>query len=221
MQRTAGDRELSFFVEGRKASREDALGHPITVVGDDLPEGPSVHAFGSDDTFRGWAARTKAARHFDHVAATIDRVKGQRNEDHARAKRLALSRQRWVQEELDRLQEETGLDRTSPEFWRRAMVDPPGLEGPILHTAIPTENSDGTGSSVFLLSALPLPDFGWFGFNDKASGLFFTGAGVLTENPWYGGRSFWFFGIHLWLPPLQLSFVAFDNIASAGYCIGP
>jgi hypothetical protein len=212
--------DLHFFVEGKQATADDVKEAPITLVSDDLPEGKAIHVFQSQDSFRSWVGRTKHKQRAEMIEGTIAQVRKLEKEDHTRAKKVQKARVKRIERELAELAKDTGLKPGSPELYRRAL-EAPLLEGPILHTAICHEHWDGTGAAVFLVSAIPIPDFGWLGMNDKTSGLTFLGAGVLSAETWYQGRAFWFFGAHMWWPPMQLSFAGWDNIASSGYCIGP
>jgi hypothetical protein len=176
------------FVDGKEATEDDVKESPFTVASCGKTE-TSFHAFRTEDSFKSWIMGTGHKRQFIEIESTIEAVRKLEKQDHSRAQKVQKARGDWIQNQLDELARDTNLKPGSPDLIRRASTEAPLLEGPLLHTGICSENSDGTGNAVFLISALPVPDFRWFGMNDKASALTFWGGGVLTENIWYAGSN--------------------------------
>ena len=209
--------KLEFYVEDRVATADDIEENLITVAHSDARR-TAIRAYNSEESFYQRASRSPFQAAFANVIGTVALARAFENDDHERAVRVHRSRAEWIKRELEELSSEESL--SGGKLVQRAGYAAPLIEGPLLRTAVLYEHRDGSGNACFLLSLFPLPILGWFGMNDKGSSLHFSGVGVLYEHDWYQGRSFWFGGLHFWMPPMQLSFVRFEDIASSAYCLG-
>jgi hypothetical protein len=138
------------------------------------------------------------------------------NTDLARARKLLDIRYRRLLEDLDELGQETGLE--GPELLRRATMDAPALEGPVSHSAfLWARPAPGQFPFAWMPRHIPIPDFGWYGMNDRGVSLTFVAillGGALYEDTFFRGRSLWFWGVST---GTSLALFGFDGIASSGH----
>lgn len=113
---------------------------------------------------------------------------------------------------LDELSQSTHLALNSAELFRLATDESTNSQPPIFDPALLFEDMYCLGRAVPLWKSCP--DFGWLGFNDRASSAYVYGEGVLFENVGFRGRAFWM----LRYPPFYKipRFDWFDNLASSG-----
>lgn len=209
--------EADFLVLVDGAQRDaDALAKaPIVAMGTGLPDSANAaYGFKSKAAFETWAAETD---HAERVAAGLEvvaRRKKLANADHTVARRRQTARVKQIRAELRDLSQRTGLPIGSQELFLKATSEADPVEGAIFDPFILHDTSNFGGGFLPVFGGLPLGDFGWFGFDNRASSVTISGLGLITEHVWYVGRQFWMFGFPI--AQFRFTWTGFDNSASAG-----
>jgi hypothetical protein len=216
--------ELRFYSDGRRIEPREAFEYPVLAVGTGYGENVA-RAFVSHEAFNKWARGTMFAEPIAQINSAVLETLRLRDADHTEAMRRQQEIVDRIHREIDALAERTGLEPNSLALFRRATIDSPLLEGPIIDAIILHDTpmtSAGTwppGRFLVIPSNIPIPDFTWplINFNDLASSVIIVGAGVICEHIWYGGRWVWLLGCPFF--QFNLADVGFDNMASSGFTI--
>jgi hypothetical protein len=206
---------IHLFFEGREVTEDDVKEGSHTLYFADRPE-PEVHVFGSESALLDWANLRQDWTRVAHMLGTEQLVGRQKGADIARAAKLHKTRYGRLREDLDALSEETGLEGL--ELLRRATVGAPAFEGPASHSAF-LHAPPAAGSWLnfaWMPRWIPIPEFSVYGMNDRGNLLTFFAlpGGSIYENPWFGGRRLWFWGVSF---GTDLRPFGFAGIASSGW----
>jgi len=201
----------AYLLNGKKIMKEEAVKYAIMAAGDGLPQEDVIHVFNSQEEFFKWIQGTKHSNDVQKALQKIEHAKTFKDND-ADAKSRQQKVVKRVQEDLEELSTKMGLPISSPALLKRASVDSPVLEGPILNTCVLWELSGGRGAALPTFG-LPYPDLGWFSWSNRAVSVSVNGFIVLCDGAWYGGPSVWLFG--LFWPLFELG--AFSFRASSCY----
>jgi hypothetical protein len=201
------------FFEGRAATDDDVKEAAHTLYLGDLPE-PEVHAFGSEDTLLDWANLRQDWQRVAHMLGVERLARHAKGGDLARARKLHEARYARLREDLDQLKEETGLEGL--DLFRRATVGAPAFEGPASQSAFLFRAAGDWLHFLWLPHHIPMPDFGWYGMNDRGTFMTFVSpwGGALYSDTWFRGRILYFWGICFGLPLTPLGWA---GIASSGW----
>jgi hypothetical protein len=180
----------------------------VIAVGSDTPGDENlVHVLESQDALAAWAKNTSLAEAVARAQDSIAQAQALKGQDLSDRKQQMKAEAEQALSDLQSLAKSTGLEWPSEELFRQA-------HGTILKSAALFDKAGYSGWDQFclLVSAFPYVELGWFGWNDRASSLWHYGVGVLSEHPWYLGRSIWMFG---WTGLPNLAWLDFDNMASS------
>jgi hypothetical protein len=208
--------DLRYIHEGNEATRRDIAKAPVVATGTGLPEEDTVFGFRSNETFLEWAKQTDHADRVENAIETIKAAQKREDSDLERAQKVQRRRVERTREDLEDLAAETGLKLGSIELYMRAK-EGDLLEGPVLGSYVLHENSNFSGRFLPVFTGIAMPDFGWFGFDNRASSVSISGLGLATDRTWYRGRAFWMFGFPFARFPFAPA--GFNDMASAGYAI--
>jgi len=202
-----------FATKGTRLTEKQLARYPIIVAGTDLPEKDAVYAFDSRRAFNDWVRSTKFADKVSHANKLRGKaMKYEKTDNTAARERQKLSVDR-ITNELKELSRRTGLDIASKELLLKATVERHPLESSIFDPVILFDRPTTTGSFLPLLTC-PMPNLGWFGWNDRAScALAIFGGVVLFQRTWFRGGQAWIFSVPYGVT--KLADIGFDNIASS------
>lgn len=208
-----GSTELKFFMGKKDIPKEAAKKAPILASGSMLGLVDSVFAFEDESSFLSWAERMPVGEKFLRLNRMVEAARQLENSELTEIKNARRRRTESLMREIEDLAARYKLPVNSRELFMKATsVDCHPLEGPVFDPAIIYEHINYGGSWRPL--AATIPDFRWIGFNDKASSLRVSGAGILFEHTWYRGRRFYFGGIPVMdFPDLRL--FTFNDLASS------
>lgn len=215
--------DVTFLLQGRPLSREEAVQHPITVPRADFVNPGVVSVFDSETSFLTWAQETRYASLISEVMSKIAKARKLQGSNLSESELIERKRARLerIIEDLKSLGERTGLDMGSEEFFLRATSPDQTypLEDPIFD---PIQLCDGPGfnCAIPFVNMLPLggggwPDLGWVGWSDRASSFRVSGFAWLFQNPWWTGRVLFLTGHPVWAG--NLADYGFDNITSSAW----
>lgn len=213
MDGTTGSREIAFFVGNKRVPKETAERAPILACGNMLGTTDAVVAFDDDLAFLRWAEKMPNGEKFYKLTRLVDEVRKLEHDDLTQVKEARKRRTQYLTRELEELASRRKMAVNSAEvFLEATAAGCHPLEGAILDPAIIYEHINFGGSWRPL--AATIPDFRWIGFNDKASSMRVSGAGILFQDTWYRGRKFYFGGVPTMDFPDFRQF-AFNDLASS------
>lgn len=206
-------KEFHYLKDGKKATLAALKPAAVIAAG---PDPGVINSFESEGMFYEWAAGLDVA---EKVREAPRVVAGLRKRQGSDLKNVMASQQRRVKAisaEAEVIAKELGKPVGSPEVLS-IVTGSDRLRGPLFDPMLlwdtPCGGPNCYGSGAWLPVFAPMPDLGWFGYNDRASHVWASGLNVLCENPWWGGRWAWIFGF--WSTHFDLRMIAFDNVASS------
>lgn len=194
--------EITYRLKNKILSDEDIVMNRIQVMhyvaGPNYDKDKTIDIFESDREFNDWHKGSNASDMVNRIRDGIRKDKENQFRNHSDLIERYNEEQMRIREEYARLAEKTGYALNSSELFKRATIDRPKDEPAIFHSGILWQHINYYGQYLFVIETLP--DFTWFGFNDKCSSLKFIGGGALCEHVWYGGRYFWLLGFLAEIP---------------------
>jgi hypothetical protein len=173
-----------------------------------------VHVFENSTELKNWAADTKMEGQVNTILEKMAEAKKLKGEDHEWAKKKLTEKANRIAEDLKELSKRSGLPIGSEKLFRLATMDAPLIEGAVFDPALLFMDINFTGHFFAMWNGLIVPDFTWFGVNDRISAVHVWGLLVLCEHSWLGGRNLWLGGAD-WRVA-DLSKYGFNDRASSG-----
>ncbi|HEU4726570.1 MAG TPA: hypothetical protein VFT22_01725 [Kofleriaceae bacterium] len=209
--------KYSYFKEGKLASLEGIKAAAVVAAG---PEPGVINAFDEQGTFYEWATGFEFNDRIREVPVLVDQL---RKRQESNLEYVMASQQRRVKAivaEGEEIAKELGMPVGSVEVLSLMTGADPlrgALFDPMVLWDLPCGGPNCYGSGAWLPAFGPMPDYRWFGYNDRASHVWASGLNVLCEHIWWGGRWAWILG----LPSTHFDLInlGFDNIASSSLLI--
>jgi hypothetical protein len=203
--------EVRFVMGGRIVGREEAARAAVLVAGAGISDPSTVHAFGDDESFRTWAAASRAKSRLLALDALVARARAEPDRGDAPAARHQEQTEQAVCALLD-LGGKYRLQPGSEDLLRRATSDANGTKARFDSLMVLYDGYEFQGSWRPVAGAVPRLD--WIGFDDRTSSLWLSGAGVLGQHTGFGGQLLYMLGAP-WTRFDRLSRFGFDNRASS------
>jgi hypothetical protein len=204
---------------GKVVSPEEVEEAPIVVAGFGLPDEATGYVFDQDDELKDWAkevGESEAVDRLDKAAA-----KGRKQEtlaDLASSEAWQKKRVERITDDLNDLAQLYGLPVDSPELFRKATIEADPLIGSVFDPYLLFDTS-GCGGGFRPIAGL-VPNFGWLGFNNRASSTVGLGAATLFSQYWFKARRLYLFNIGNQLGDcLNLGDIGWSNIASSAVAL--
>lgn len=216
MRTLTEDLPIRFFSEDKEIKRETAGGAPILAHGSIVGAFNEVYAFEDERSFLKWAEKFPVGEKFLKLHNIIESTRELERTDLSEIQKVRMRRTEMLTKELEDLSKRSKLPVNSLELFLKATTGFDPLEGPIFDPSIIYQHINFGGSWRPLIGTMP--DFRWILFNDKASSMRVSGAGILFKDTWYRGRRFYFGGIPIMnFPDFRL--FAFNDMASSAALI--
>jgi hypothetical protein len=210
---------LTLVRQGKIVQRDEVKDAPIVVAGSGLPDKRTGYVFDSEAQLLGWAKEIGVSEVVDRLNEAT--AKGQEYEGRADEtiwKAWQAKRIQRITDDLNELAEMHGLPVNSPQLFLKATVDADPVLGSVFDPYLIFDRT-GCGGGFRPLAGL-MPNFGWFGFNNKASSVNGLGGGTLFSQYWFKAKRLYLINIGNDLGDcLDLADLNYDNMASSAIVI--
>lgn len=206
--------EIDYFVDEHRASVDDIVDSPFTVVYGEHLLRCAVHAFRSRDSYLDFASKGRQSRYLPTSIGHEELFKRIRRADRITPRH---PRSQSIEEEIKALATATGGPER--EVWTNAATGTSIVEGPLLSSIVLHENRDLSGSFVYIPHWWATADFSANHMDNRASCVTLAGSfATLWDGMNFTGRKLdiilpFAIGFPLWK-------AEFEDIASSAFAWG-
>ena len=171
--------------------KEKSKEFPIVVIPPAEIKKKAIYGFTNNNKFEKWLEKEKILDNYKKAKKLVEKSKKERTSK--QKEELSKYQEKVITEATEFLQKEFDKHNIKPDEVEKIEelkknIDP--LYGPVAQCVIVYEHPWYRGGWRHLIPGIPMPDFGWIGFNDVVSAILCIGHCVIFyEHTWFRGRT--------------------------------